>query len=271
MTAVLAIDPARLVLVAEDNETNQYVITKQLAVLGYTAHIAADGREALERWAQGAAYSLLLTDLHMPRMDGYELAAAIRQREPDGARLPIVALTANADKNEIGRCREVGMDGHMVKPLQLIALHAMLQKWMPAESQPLPLRAARPVSAPSANAPATVAPGPDFQPAVDLAVLKTIVGSEPDVIRRMLASFRTSAARSREAIRHGVEAGNCKEMADAAHSLKSAARSLGALRLAAVCDEMEESADAGRTLQAAAQLPALELACGDVDRFLDEY
>ncbi len=70
-----AMQQGRLILVAEDNETNQKVILRQLALLGYAADVAGDGREALERWQSGD-YALILTDLHMPEMDGYELCLA---------------------------------------------------------------------------------------------------------------------------------------------------------------------------------------------------
>ena len=72
-------DSGRLILVAEDNEINQKVIGKQLALLGFSADIVATGSEALE-CSRHSRYALLLTDLHMPVMDGYELAAAIRRR-----------------------------------------------------------------------------------------------------------------------------------------------------------------------------------------------
>ena len=79
-----ALRNGRLILVAEDNETNQKVILRQLALLGFAADVADNGRLALERWQSGN-YALLLTDLHMPEMDGYALTAAIRAA---GARIP---------------------------------------------------------------------------------------------------------------------------------------------------------------------------------------
>ncbi|MDZ4054407.1 MAG: response regulator, partial [Phenylobacterium sp.] len=80
---------------AEDNEINQRVLTQQLSLLGYRSEMVANGAEALACWRQGG-HALLLTDLHMPIMDGYTLAAAVRAEEGAGPRLPIIALTANA-------------------------------------------------------------------------------------------------------------------------------------------------------------------------------
>ncbi|MDO8934262.1 MAG: response regulator, partial [Rhodocyclaceae bacterium] len=114
---------------------NQKVILQQLALLGYAADVAGDGQEALERWQSGD-YGLLLTDLLMPEMDGYELAAAIRDNEAGQRagkrRIPIVALTANALKGEAEHCRAIGMDDYLSKPAQLVDLGTMLEKWLPA-------------------------------------------------------------------------------------------------------------------------------------------
>jgi PAS domain S-box-containing protein len=265
LSALGAGEAGRLILVAEDNETNQGVIRQQLALMGFTADIAANGLLAADLWRNGA-HALLLTDLNMPVLDGYELAATVRRGEPPGTRMPIIALTANASKAEVQRCKEAGIDGYMTKPLRLGDLHAMLEKWMPAHSQPLPLRAVKTIRAPLPPSGAHRADGP----AVDLAVLSSFVGSDPGVIREMLASFRKSASRSREAARTGMSAGSCKAVADAVHSLKSAARSIGALRLAKICDDMEISADGGRPAELAAQLVRFEQEYASVDRFLDK-
>ena len=119
-----------LILVAEDNEINQKVILQQLTLLGQTADIASNGREALERWQSGD-YAILFADLHMPKMDGYELTEAIRAAETGKARIPIIAFTANALKGEAERCIAIGMDDYLSKPVQLVNLKAMLEKWMP--------------------------------------------------------------------------------------------------------------------------------------------
>src|SRR5258706_13510688 len=94
-----ALRQRRLILVAEDNEINQKVIRQQLQLLGYAADVAATGREALKRWQSGN-YALLLTDLHMPEMDGYSLTMEIRVGERGQGRMPIIALTANALQGE---------------------------------------------------------------------------------------------------------------------------------------------------------------------------
>ncbi|MBM3570666.1 MAG: PAS domain S-box protein, partial [Alphaproteobacteria bacterium] len=125
----------RLVLVAEDQLTNRDVILRQLKRLGYAAEAAVDGRAALEAWRAGR-YGLVLTDIHMPHVDGYGVAQAIRSEEPSGTRVPIVALTANAMVGEAERCRAAGMDDFLVKPATLAQLAAVIGRFLPAGRPP---------------------------------------------------------------------------------------------------------------------------------------
>lgn len=120
----------RLILVAEDDSINQKVILKQLALLGYAAEVANNGMEALQLWRQ-QDYALLLTDLHMPEMDGYTLAETIRREEAGQRRIPILALTANALRGEANHARALGMDEYLTKPVQLRALQVSIEKWLP--------------------------------------------------------------------------------------------------------------------------------------------
>jgi CheY-like chemotaxis protein len=103
-----ALKTNRLVLLAEDNETNREVLLEQLNLIGYAAEAAEDGAIALKKWRTGR-YALLLTDCHMPNMDGFELTAEIRKGETPGKRFPIIAITANAMQGEAERCRERGI------------------------------------------------------------------------------------------------------------------------------------------------------------------
>ncbi|MFL6697057.1 MAG: ATP-binding protein [Vitreoscilla sp.] len=125
----------RLLLIAEDDEVNQMVILRQIEILGYAAEVAVDGEEALKMWRAGR-HALLLSDLDMPRLDGYALAQAIRREEAQRgtlahARLAIVALTANALPSEANRASAAGMDDYLTKPLQLHMLAAALRRWLP--------------------------------------------------------------------------------------------------------------------------------------------
>jgi len=113
------------VMVAEDNVINSAIIKEQLEVLGCSVVVAANGEQALAQWLPGR-FDLVLTDVNMPVMNGYQLAEALRQQDET---LPIIGVTANALREEGERCAAVGMNAWMVKPLNLATLRAHLEKY----------------------------------------------------------------------------------------------------------------------------------------------
>ena len=118
-----------VILVAEDNVTNRVVISKLLDRLGMVYDLSEDGVEALKRFREHSYYGLVLTDFHMPRMDGVALAEAIRALPDDDT--PIVALTADALPETAKLCLSAGMQGHITKPVRLPVLQETLGKWLP--------------------------------------------------------------------------------------------------------------------------------------------
>jgi CheY-like chemotaxis protein/HPt (histidine-containing phosphotransfer) domain-containing protein len=220
-----------MILVAEDNEINQQVIRQQLTLLGYAVDVVDNGREALSRWQSGD-YALLFTDLHMPEMDGYDLALAIRVGEAGRSRTPIIALTANALSGEAERCRAAGMDDYLTKPAALAELTAALEKWLPAAGSshggPSPV----PVPAP--------APVP-----VDVNTLVALIGPDQQLITKFLREFGVSATLLAQDVSDACAAGRPADAAATAHKLKSSARSVGAARLGELCAAIEAAGNAG--------------------------
>ncbi len=256
-----ALRQRRLILIAEDNETNQKVIVRQLALLGYTADVCGDGREALERWQSGD-YSLLLTDLHMPQMDGYELTQAIRAAEKGDRRMPIVALTANALKGEADHCRAVGMDDYQSKPSPLAELKAVLEKWLPTTTATADAYALSAQSLAATQAVAAAVP-------VDVSILKGLVGDAPDLVREFLQDFRTSAAKITVDLRAACAASQMKAVVAAAHKLKSSAGTVGAFALSELCAAMEDVGKTEDREALAVLLPRFEAEMAVVERYLD--
>lgn len=121
------------ILVAEDHPVNQQLIRRQLNNLGYEVVIASNGVEALQMLSR-QSFDALLLDLHMPELDGFDLARRIRTEEKSGPgqqRLPIIAITAAALSGERERCREIGMDDFLIKPTGLAALRKALEGAIP--------------------------------------------------------------------------------------------------------------------------------------------
>ncbi|HEB77763.1 MAG TPA: response regulator [Methylothermaceae bacterium] len=214
----LALD--RLILVAEDNPTNRKVLERQLALLGLAADFAGDGEEALRRWRSGE-YALLITDLHMPRLDGYQLAAAIREEERQhghSSPIPIIALSANAMAGEAERCQAAGMNGYLSKPIPLQELQAMLKKWLPHQATP-----------------------PSSGRILDPAVLKSLVGDDDAVVSEFLQDFAAGTRRLSERIESAAVSDDWRQVARTAHTLKSSARAVGARELADACQVLENA------------------------------
>lgn len=113
------------VLVAEDNPINRAILQEQLEALGAWVVAAEDGEDALQRWLPGA-FDLVITDINMPRLDGYGLARALRERD---RQTPIIGVTANALREEGEQCLAAGMDTWVVKPLSLDALCKTLLRY----------------------------------------------------------------------------------------------------------------------------------------------
>ncbi|QHB56323.1 response regulator [Ralstonia solanacearum] len=128
------------ILVAEDHPINRELLAKQLRLLGYRVTLAEDGAAALQRLSE-TRFDALLTDCCMPRLNGFELARRIRQRErqtPGGPRLAILAITATTLAEEHARCRAVGMDDCVLKPTTLAALQEALSRLWHIEVRPDP-------------------------------------------------------------------------------------------------------------------------------------
>lgn len=127
---------AARILIAEDNEVNQIVLSELLADEGYRYEIVNDGKQAVEAVLRNH-FDMVLMDCQMPVMDGFEASRAIRQNEGTGRRIPIVALTANATKADRDRCLENGMDAHCTKPIEiddlLKVIASLLSRSQPAQ------------------------------------------------------------------------------------------------------------------------------------------
>jgi CheY-like chemotaxis protein len=242
---------AARVLVAEDIETNREVIRRQLKLLGLGAEMTLNGQQALERWRSGE-FDLVLTDVRMPIMDGYDLARAIRAEEKGMRRTTIIALTASALPEKEALCIAAGMDGVLVKPLTTARLKAIIERYC------------------IGGHPALVTESlPDSSGAVSLDVLKSLIGDDPVGIDAVLEKFRDNSSQLGDELESAIGTHSWEAVEDIAHKLKSGAFSIGAKRLGEICVDMEHAAASGKHDLTGALLPELKWQMRAVQEFID--
>jgi signal transduction histidine kinase/DNA-binding response OmpR family regulator len=219
------------VLLVEDNPINQQVAKAMLTNLGVRTTVAADGREAVEQ-VRAHQFDVVLMDCQMPVMDGYQATAAIRALGGYGARLPIVALTANAMAGDAQKCIDAGMNEFLAKPFTIAQLQARLARWLP-------------------DAAATLAPTPERAPvdearasqALNAKVLDALRSLAPsggaDLLREALQTFLDTVAPRMEQLDTALAAGNAETVMRTAHFLKSGAANVGAEGLSQLLAQVE--------------------------------
>ncbi len=252
-----------LILIAEDNLTNQDVISRQLKLLGYTAEIADDGQQGLAAWQSGR-FGLILTDCHMPEMDGYEMTQAIRAAEADGGqRIPIIAITANALQGEAERCLAAGMDDYLSKPLEMSKLKRALVKWLAGSAETRRADVEGEASAESVpdqreDTPhdGMAADSPAAAP-IDSQALKSVFGDDEETFREILGDFIEPATANVREITDAADAGDAAAVGAAAHKLKSSSRSVGAYELGDLCFELEKAGKEGNAAEIVALAPKI--------------
>ncbi len=242
----------RRVLVAEDHPINREVIRLQLAQLGVEADMAVDGAQALDMFRRGR-YELVLSDLHMPELDGFDLARALRALESSEGRprCALLAVTAAAQEVDLQRAMEAGMDAALTKPIRLDAMREALQRWLPARPRP------------------AASDGGAEAPAVDAQVLRDLVGDDESTLAALRADYAADLRRSVPEMRQALEASDAQGVGALAHRFKSASRSIGALALGDLCEQLEAAARGPDAGAMAALLPRLEDAARQVLRELE--
>ncbi|MBQ4834687.1 response regulator [Pseudoalteromonas sp. MMG010] len=220
----------KLVLLVEDNILNQEVLTEQLHILGYGVEIANNGEEGLNLWRTGN-HSLILTDLHMPKMSGYDMVEKIRDEaellEDINAQPYIIAVTANALKGEKERCLAVGINDFITKPIELNALENTLQVWADKYNQD----------------PLVIIHQNKAMP-IDLDAVQKYVKSDEAKKIRFFKMYIEQSQSLVKSINSAVMMNEQAEIIEACHQLKSISKTVGANTVAELSGNYEDQCKA---------------------------
>jgi signal transduction histidine kinase/CheY-like chemotaxis protein len=252
-----------LLLLAEDHPTNRTVLSLQLALIGFHLDLAEDGQEAYEQWLTGR-YGLLLTDLNMPRLDGYELARRIRAREHEtgAVRTPIIALSANVMQGEPNKCLDAGMDDFAAKPTTIPTLAGRLARWLPhltwASEEP---------ERGELLAPATASRSGWNDGLVDAAALDALTGGDAELAASLVQDYLEVTRADLQALCAALDARDMDDARRQAHRIKGAARTVGAHEIARLADQIE-AATATRGAETPDDWAALDALAAQITRDL---
>jgi PAS domain S-box-containing protein len=223
------------VLLAEDNAVNQMLALRLLEKRGHSVVVVSDGKKALSA-LERESFDLILMDVQMPHLNGFEATAAIRMMEKEtGKHVPIVAMTAHAMKGDRERCLEAGMDGYVTKPVQAAELFEAIVAAVPA-------------------APAASTAGGIWNPAKALAH----VGGDPELLRELTALFLAECPQRLAEMRAAIARADAPKLRLAAHTLKGAVGNFAASAAWDAAQRLESMGQQAKMEGATEALAALE-------------
>jgi signal transduction histidine kinase/DNA-binding response OmpR family regulator len=234
----LVLHPSSLplrILVAEDNEFNAQLLEQLLVRRGHRVRVANNGREALSL-AEGGAFDLLLLDVHMPELDGFQVVRAVRERErAAGGHLPIIALTARSRQEDRERCLAAGMDDFLAKPIQAADLGAAIERVVGAR-------------------PPAGRPGPSL---LDPRVLLAACGGDPAILEKICQVFQARLPDHLAAVQEALRERDAPRLREAAHKLSGMVAAFSTVA-GGVASDLEDHAAGGQLEEAQPLMERLE-------------
>ncbi len=254
------------ILLAEDNLINQRLAVTLLERRGHRVRVCNNGEEALQALAE-EDFDLVLMDIQMPVMGGFEATQRIRQAElASGRHQVIIAMTANAMRGDRERCIEGGMDGYVSKPIRQEEMFAELARCLPDK---IDARApAVEFSKPAGDAGPTGTPAAMPAKAFDRAGVIACLGGDEELYRSVAAMFVQDAPGYAAALQAAVESGDAAVLKREAHTCKGLLSTFACKAEAALAFEIETLAKDGDFAAAAARVPQLQIALGDLAAIL---
>ena len=211
------------ILLAEDGLVNQKVAVNLLQDRGHEVTVANNGQEALDAHAR-ASFDVVLMDVQMPAMDGFEATALIRQKErASGAHIPIIAMTAHAMKGDRERCLDAGMDGYIAKPIRAHQLYEAVEQMAARASDILP----------------GCQDGPEQEVSLDRDQILKQMGGNRETLRDVVALFHVEYPKLMKDMRRAIAQQKPSDLQRAAHTLKGSIQLFGAEAVAALALRLE--------------------------------
>lgn len=255
---------ARILLV-EDNIINQQVALNMLKKFGARIDVAANGAEALKALTT-MPYDLVLMDVQMPVMDGYEATRRIRDSRDDTSfpsKIPVIAMTANAMKGDEEECLAAGMNDYLSKPLSMEALTAVLQKWMPAANHAKSMpENKKPLNHKNHNDRQGV------QGVWDRAGFMARLMNDEESARSVIKVFLDNIPQQIQSLRDYVYNGDIAAVERMAHTIKGASANVGGDRMATAALEIEKAAKNSETDSLANCMATLENEFNDLKQVM---
>ncbi|MBF0477296.1 MAG: response regulator, partial [Deltaproteobacteria bacterium] len=220
------------ILLAEDNITNQKVAIRYIEKMGYRVDAVANGKEAVET-LKTIPYDLVLMDVQMPELDGYEATKMIRNNDVPvlDHQIPIIAMTANAMKGDREKCLEAGMDDYVSKPIMPADLAQVIDRWISAE--------------PAVEDKQTVEKEDELKVSLDRSILVDRFDGDEEFYAEILDVFLQDGAEEIAALEKAVAKSDAQLIRELGHKLKGASGNVAAMRLQDLAFKMEQAGKAG--------------------------
>lgn len=262
---------APIVLGADDHPINRAVLERQLKLLGLRVELAENGQEALKLW-RSKHFDLIVTDCHMPEMDGYAFSREVRRIEAEEglSRIPVLAWTANALPEELGHCQAAGMDELLVKPTDISQLKKVLSKWLSApDTATKDLDNGLSQGGEQVTHEHKVSDQVVDTEVIDYSALSQIVPDREEH-GQVLSDFQSHIRTDYFKLVEMLEQGDQVNVERTAHRMKGASRMVGARVLADTCAVIEQSARAGDMAGARKAHSSLEESIEQLEKHLAE-
>jgi len=246
------------ILLAEDNATNQMLAVTLLEKQGHTVVVAGNGQEAVDTLGR-EQFDLVLMDVQMPIMDGFEATFLIRSREQGtGRHIPILAMTAYAMKGDRERCLAAGMDGYVSKPIQPQELWQAMATVVPNLPHIEPEPADEQQSPDPGTGKPETAPGQGTAEVLDRAALLAKLGGREDRLRKFVQIFLGESSHLMEEMRAAIAAGDAARLKKSAHPFKGAVGNFGVAAATEAAERLQIMGKEGDLTHAGEVYAALE-------------